>query len=582
MMAGSEVRGFWHNLGQLYGLFERHRRREIGALLALTLASGVAEVVTIGAVVPFLALLATRSAAGPVPWIGWIFDALGTSSRQGDLLLATILLCVAAVGAGLLRILLVWRTQAFVYSFGHRLAVEIQRRILFQPYSWHVAHNSSDQLATLEKVQLVTGLVLLPLVQGSAATVLVIIVTAVLLQIAPFATIAAGLGIAIAYVALARFARLRLHRNSEWVDAAFEQRIRILQEGVGGIRDVILDGSQATVLNEFRSADLRLTSAIANSAFISSIPRFLVESAGIVILAAVALVLSNRPGGLLTALPALGALAIGAQRLLPLLQQLYQGWSTLAANRAIIDDVVRRTRLEVPAVAAAGPRLAFDKSIQFDNVSFTYADRDRAAVEALTFDIAKGSRVALVGPTGSGKTTTADLLMGLLEPTAGAILIDGVPLVNDNRQAWRANVAHVPQMLFLADAPIAQNIALARTPDLERVRKAAALAQIDEFIESLPNGYDTRVGERGARLSGGQRQRLAIARAIYKDTPLLVLDEATSALDDETEAAIVKVLDRLQEQGRTIVIIAHRSTTTTRCDRLFRLKNGRITETVTR
>ena len=184
--------------------------------------------------------------------------------------------------------------------------------------------------------------------------------------------------------------------------------------------------------------------------------------------------------------------------------------------------------------------MPFKQLIEFRDVAFTYADRSDPALDGLSFQIPKGSRVALVGPTGSGKSTTADILMGLLDPTSGEVLVDGARLTATNLQKWRANIAHVPQMLFVADASLAENIALANQIDMKRVREAAKLAHLEQFIASLPEAYETRVGERGLLLSGGQRQRLAIARAIYKNAEVLVLDEATSALDDATESSCAR------------------------------------------
>lgn len=579
-MAAVTSDGFWRSLSRVYALLQPGRRREIWIIAFLTLAGAVTEVATIGSVVPFLALLANGTSSRQFAWIEPAFTAVGAVSRQQQLLAASAFLVVAAIAAGFARIALVRFTQDFIFAFGHRLSVEIQRRTLMQPFAWHSAHNSSEQLATIEKVELVTASVLLPLVQALAASVLIIAVAAVLLRIAPVATITAGVSLGIAYWAIAAIARQRLESNSQKLNTAFERRIRILQEGLGGIRDVILDGSQDEVLKEFRDADFQVARAQASSTFIGRIPRFVIESAGIIVIAGVALALSGRPGGLLTALPILGALALGAQRLLPLTQQLYDGWSNFSANKRLLEDVVRRLQMPIPKTATAATRLPFTRSIEFRDVGFTYAERSHPAVAGLNFTIEHGARVALTGPTGSGKSTTADLLMGLLEPTDGSILIDGVALTDENRQQWRANVAHVPQSPFVADAPFSQNIALSAEFDMQRVHQAAALAQLDRFIESLPQGYDTRVGERGARMSGGQLQRLAIARAIYKDAPLLVLDEATSALDSETEAAILTALDRLQEQGRTIVIISHRATTTVRCSSLLKLKNGRLLDVV--
>jgi ATP-binding cassette subfamily B protein len=220
--------------------------------------------------------------------------------------------------------------------------------------------------------------------------------------------------------------------------------------------------------------------------------------------------------------------------------------------------------------------------ISFDQVSFSYPSRPKSrAIDNISFDIGRGSMVALVGETGGGKTTLADLLMGLIEPTAGQILVDGVPLDVTNAGRWQGAIAHVPQSIFLADATIARNIALS-LPDMkldhDRVVDAARKAQLYDFVCSLPEGFDTHVGERGIRLSGGQRQRLGIARAIYKNTPILVFDEATSALDDLTETAVITALEELRREGRTIIIVAHRLSTIRRCDLVARLDRGRLVE----
>lgn len=575
-MSGRTSTSFWGSLRQLYGMTDAPARRQVRLLVLLTIAGAFGEMVAIATVVPFLALLASGASAPQKRWIQPLLNAVGADTLPREVLAATVLLGAAAVLSGTLRLLLDRKTQDFVFSFGHRLLVEVQRRMLLQPYTWHVRQNSSRQLAAIERVELLAGMVLMPLVQAIAATIIALLVLALLLRIAPGATLAAGVAVGIVYYAVAALARRRLHSYSDEINSAFEGRIRNVQEGLAGIRDLILEGSQAAVLERFRMIDLRLSRARANSAFVSSVPRSIVEPAGIVTIAVLALLLSRREGGLLAALPILGAVALGAQRLLPLVQQLYQGWTSVSTNRSLIDDLADLLRLPVPAVPASSAPLPFAHAIEFRDVGYAYPERPEPAVSALDFTIRRGSRVALVGPTGSGKSTTADLLMGLLEPTRGSIAVDGIELTPDNRQAWRANVAHVPQILFVADATIARNICLGSDIDMERVREAASLAQLDQFVRTLPDGFDTVVGERGARISGGQRQRLAIARAIYRNTPLLVLDEATSALDDETEAAILHAADRLQQQGRTIVIIAHRSRLIESCDQLLRLDKGRL------
>lgn len=582
-MASGGSTSFWSSLRQLYAMTAHGGgRRNLWVIMLLTVIGALSEVVAIATVVPFLALLASGTAARQKRWIEPVFAAIGADTTRKELVAATAMLAGAAVVAAAIRLLLERKTQDFVYSFGHRLSVEVQRRILLQPYSWHVRQNSSHQLAMLEKVEIVTGSVLMPLVHAAAASTIGILILALLVRIAPLPTLAAGLVIGLVYYFLSRFARKRFESYSEITDSAFEKRIRILQEGLAGIRDAILDASQKALLERFREVDFQLARSRASAVFVASVPRYVVEAAGIVTIAILALVFSERQGGLMAALPMLGAVALGAQRLLPLVQQLYQGWSNVSANRLLIDDVAQQLRLPIAPVPSSVPRLPFKRAIDFRNVSYAYAERKRAAVAHLTFRIPHGSRVALVGRTGSGKSTTADLLMGLLEPGEGSIFVDNVELTDANAQSWRANVAHVPQMLFIADATIAENIALGSDMDMQRVREASTLAQLDAFVDAQPEGFDTVVGERGARISGGQRQRLAIARAIYRNTPLLVLDEATSALDDETEAAVVEAVAGLQKQGRTVVIIAHRSRLIDTCDCLIKLENGRMVEFVNR
>jgi ABC-type multidrug transport system fused ATPase/permease subunit len=567
---------------QLYRLLSPVRRRELLSLLFLMLLGGLAELAAIGSVVPFLSLLAGQAGQMPFPWLSNLFAALGAHGVREQLVAASLLFMAAAVIAGAFRLQLAWSTQNFVLTLGHELAVEIQRRTLAQPYSYHVSRNSSEIIASLEKVRMLVFGVLLQLMRAVTAGLIAIFIVAALVRIDPFTAAIAGIAFGLLYALVSAFTRKRLARNSAVLGSAFEQRVQIILESLGGIRDVIIDNSQAVYLDEFRKVDARLNRAQATTAFIGTAPRFIIEAAGMVLIAALALAISGREGGLAQALPILGAVALGAQRLLPLIQQLYNAWSDLAGQRSVTAQVLGLLDLPVEEqTAQPGEALEIRNAVTLDKVSFTYPGRHDPALHDITLRIERGSRVALVGPTGSGKSTLADLLMGLLEPTAGTIAVDGAALTQANRRAWQRGIAHVPQAIFLADATIARNIAFgvpAADIDIERVARAAATAQLDAFIASLPDGYETSVGERGVRLSGGQRQRLGIARAVYKDAPLLVLDEATSALDDETEVAVIEALDRLGGEGRTVVIIAHRRSTIEHCDCVARLENGRLVE----
>lgn len=574
----------WRGLRELYAIMPAARRRQFYFVLVLMFGGAIAELATIGAVLPFLSLLADPTRIDRIPILVVGFNSVGAVTQEQRLIAAAALFIVLAIVAGAVRLQLTWSSQNFIFRLGHDLAVDIQRRILFQPYTFHISQNTSGLIASLDKVATLVYYVLLQLMQAATAAIISLFIVAALIAVDPMTALTSAAVFSLIYLLVSALTRRRLDRNSEVLGVTWDERVKIVQESLGGIRDVIIDGSQLVYLEAFRRVDDRFSGAKTNTAFISAAPRFVIEGLGMALIAVLAIILSARQGGLSAAVPILGALALGAQRLLPMLQQIYVSWSIATGNQSVMQQVLELVRLPVDERMTAATKLRalpLRRTIRLDRVSFAYPSRRGPALEDVSFEIERGQRVALIGKTGSGKSTLADLLMGLLEPSSGRISIDGVPLTGENRRNWQRSIAHVPQAIFLADASIARNIALGAIQeefDMKRVAEAARKAQLDEFVSSLPEGLDTFVGERGIRLSGGQRQRLGIARAIYKDAPVLVLDEATSALDDATEAAVMQALDRLGEEGRTIILIAHRLSTVARADRVVRLEGGRLVE----
>lgn len=570
-------------LRQIFAFMSDARRRQFGFVLALMLAGAVAELVTVGAVLPFLTLLADPDSLGRLPLFAPLAEALGADTAGERMAAATALLVLAALVAGAIRLRLAWSSQRFVFQLGHEISVEVQRRVLAQPYAWHVAHNSREIVASLEKVQIMSSAVALQMMQSLSASVLAFFILAALVAIDPVTSLAAAGALAFIYLGVALLGRRLLRRNSRTVATAFSDRVGLVQESLGGIRDVIIDNAQSVYLDAFRRIDADYSRARATTSFVGTAPRFVIEAAGVVIIAAAALLLAGREGGIAAALPVLGALALGAQRLLPLAQQIYSGWTSIRGNRGVTADILGLLSLpaEKPGAAPAGA-LPLEREIAIDAVRFTYPGRSEPALDGISLTIPRGARVALVGTTGSGKSTLADLAMGLLAPDEGKVRVDGAALSGEARAAWRRSIGHVSQSVFLTDASIERNIAFgARPEDIDRVRviEAARQAQLHEFIAGLPQGYETRTGERGVSLSGGQRQRLGLARALYKGAPVLVLDEATSALDQRTEAAVLESLEALSaERGLTVIMIAHRLPAGFRCDRIVRLEAGRIVE----
>ena len=330
----------------------------------------------------------------------------------------------------------------------------------------------------------------------------------------------------------------------------------------------------------YRKADHQLRHAQGNNTFIGQSPRYVMEALGMVIIAFMAYVLSRQAGGLSTALPVLASLALGAQRLLPALQQAYMSWTSIASCQASLADAIEMLDQPLPPDMNQNTpwQLPIQNKIIFNNVRFRYTSDAPWVLDGLNLEIRKGTRMGIVGSTGSGKSTMLDLFMGLLIPSEGEFLVDGNLIKGSSMRAWQRCIAHVPQSIYLADITLAENIAFGVPPDeIDRdlARQAARRAQIADYIESNSYGYHAHVGEQGIRLSGGQRQRIGIARALYKQASVLVLDEATSALDNTTEKSIIDAIEGLSSE-LTILQIAHRLSTVRSCDTILVLDKGRI------
>jgi ATP-binding cassette subfamily B protein len=476
---------------------------------------------------------------------------------------------------------LIWASTRLAFATGSELNIEVYSRTLHQPYWVHASQNSSEVISGISnKTNDVVFGVLLPFLTLVSSTVLVVAIIIALIAIDPVTASVACIGFGVCYALTTLMFRRQLQRNSHRIAHEQTQVIKALQEGLGGIRDVLLDGAQSVLCNVYGRADYPLRRAQGSNVFISGSPRYVMEALGMVLIAALAYGLSLQVGGLSTALPVLGVLALGAQRLLPSLHQIYYSWANISGSQASLADII--TLLDQPLPEdlrqPTVKPLLFQDAICLDAVRFHYIGEGPWVLDGLSLVIAKGSRVGFVGSTGSGKSTTLDLLMGLLMPTEGELLVDGQPISGNRLRAWQRSIAHVPQSIFLADATLAENIAFGVPPetiDLERVKRAARQAQIADFIESSPEGYKAYVGERGVRLSGGQCQRIGIARALYKQASVLVLDEATSALDNATEQLVMDSIGGL-DSDLTILLIAHRLTTVRHCDIIVELEHGRV------
>ena len=564
----------------------KKRKRQFLMILFLMILGSLSEVVSIGLVVPFLGALSSPEVLFEHELVKPIVNFLEISSPEGLLLPFTIIFISVVIMAGSIRLVLLYTMIRFSHAIGSDLGVNVYRRTLYQDYSSYVEQNSSEIInSVIVKVNTITGEVIKPLLVLISSLLLILGIVSVLLVVDTQIALTAFLGFGAIYLLAVKLTHVRLRSNSKLIADHSTRIVKSLQEGLGSFRDVLIENTQDFFCRIYKNSDQLLRRASGDNSFIAGSPRFVMEGLGITLIAVLAYSLRVGNDGFEGVLPVLGALALGAQRLLPVMQNLYDSLSTLKGSQSSLQDVLELLDQELPLYLSESSKrsLPFRKDISLRNVSFRYSLDSHKVLSGINLTFNKGSRIGFVGKTGSGKSTLMDLVMGLIHPSQGAVEIDGVLLNRSNQHVWWKNIAHVPQNIYLSDSTLIENIAFGLENDkvdLESVVRAAKCAQIHSFIESLPQGYKTRVGERGVRLSGGQRQRIGIARALYKGADVVVLDEATSALDSKTEADVMRSIEDLNKDV-TILIIAHRITTLKTCDAICVLKDGEIEKILT-
>lgn len=547
----------------------------------MMLLASFAEIISIGAVLPFLAVLTSPEQVFVHPGIKPINQILGVTEPEQLLLPLTITFITVIIIAAAIRMLLLWVSTRLSFAVGADLGISIYRRTLFQPYSVHVSRNSSEVISGISyKAKIVIYGFIFPAFTLINASVMLIAILVALLAIEPIIAVVTFSGFGLIYAIIIRLTRKKLLSDSQCMARESVQVIKALQEGLGGIRDVLIGGNQAIYCDIYRIADLRMRRAQGNIAFISASPRHAVEALGMILIVTLAYYLAQQSDGIGRAIPILGALALGAMRLLPVLQQAYGSWTTIQGGYASLQDTLDLLDQPLPEYAdqLARESLTFKHNIKLKNIGFRYNPQLPYVLNEISLTVPKGERVGFIGATGSGKSTLIDIIMGLLEPTEGNLEIDDQVITPSNNRAWQAHIAHVPQVIFLADSTIEENIAFGVPKEQinhDRVREAAQQANIAGSIEGWPNQYQTLVGERGIRLSGGQRQRIGIARALYKNADVIIFDEATSALDNDTEQSVMSAIEHLGKH-LTLLIVAHRLTTLKTCSQIVELGNGNI------
>lgn len=566
---------------RLWSHIDHQRKLQFYLLLILMIFASLSEMLSIGSVVPFLALLTSPERVFMNDWMQPLIQLLGATTPSELLMPLTSIFCLASLFAGLMRLFLLWSNNKLSFNTAADLDIRIYRRTLYQPYSVHIARNSSEVISGISsKTNAIIYGFILPMLTLSASGVMLIVIIFGLLAIDPLITLLSLAGFGLIYILVIKLSKKRLRQNSILIAHHSTNVIRALQEGLGGIRDVLVDGTQEFYSKIYGLADITLRSAQASNKFIAQAPRYATETFGMLMIAGMTLVLANKSDSWSTTVPILGTLAFAAQRLLPILQQSYMSWASICGDHASLQDALDLLDQPFPDILTKNlsAALQFRDRIEIDQVSFQYTGNSQWALRNINLTIMRGSRVGFIGKTGCGKSTLIDIVMGLLIPTSGEVRVDGKKITHENIMLWQRHIAHVPQNIYLADATIEENIAFGVSQDQidrQRVTEAAHKAQISDLIDTLADGYQTKIGERGVRLSGGQRQRLGIARALYKQANVIIFDEATSALDSQTEHSVMQAIESLGTE-LTILIIAHRIDTLKGCSKIVELEDGAV------
>lgn len=549
-------------------------RRKLFFVWFLALVGMILELLSLGLIIPLMGLLTQDDYVDKYPDL---FHLMGEPSQQKILVVGVLFILFVYLVKAIFTYYSNWVQRAFLNKAKARLSSELFKRYLRQPYSFHLDNNSSTLITNAENGRTIISGGLEPLLvlltDGLIATGMFIL----LLIVEPLGTLCVLALFAVASVLFQFSTRKRIHA---WgIAKKVESRLVLkhLQQGLGGVKEVKIMGREQLFLEEHkRSVDASME-VDRRFMMLQVIPRLWLELLAIVGLVVLVLAMISSGDSVSEVLPVLGLFAATSFRIIPSINRILASVQTLGYSKPIIRSVYDDLQLSLPVVPRMGTEIRFSKAVCFENVNFKYSNAAGNANENLSFCIGRGEAIGIIGHSGAGKSTLVDILLGLLQPTSGSVLVDGIDIQN-NLRSWQDHIGYVPQTIYLVDDTVSRNIAFGLPDDMidhDAVARSIKAAQLDEFVSSLPDGLNTIVGERGVRLSGGQRQRIGIARALYNDPEILVLDEATSSLDTETEQGVMDAVKQLLGT-KTIVIIAHRTTTVSYCTKVYKMDNAQI------
>jgi len=573
-------------LAKLGKLLSRSDRRHAILLLGLMVVGMTLETLCTGLVLPAIALMMQQDLASSYPRVRQLLDLLGKPTQAELIVIVMTGLVAIYVVKNIFLAFLAWRQTRYAYHVQVRLSQLLFGIYLRQPYTFHLQRNSAQLIRNVAgEVNMVTEAIVSGLNVGTELLVLFGI-SCLLLVIEPIGTLVAVLVLGTSAWIFYRGTRMRIARWGETRQRHDVLRFQHLQQGLGGAKDVKLLGRESEFIEQYRIHNVQTARVGQYLATLQMLPRLWLELLAVIGLATLVIAMLVQGRDMTAIFPTLGLFAAAAFRLMPSVNRVLSGAQMLRYTQPAVETLINELKLApvepAEVISRPGKRISdFERDICLENVAFTYPGAAEPAIKEVSIQIRKAESIGFIGPSGSGKSTLIDVILGLLAPESGTVAVDGRSVQADLR-AWQDQIGYVPQSIYLTDDSLRRNVAFGipeEEIDDDAVKRAIKAAQLDDFVVSLPDGLTTIVGERGVRLSGGQRQRIGIARALYHDPSVLILDEATSALDTTTERGVMEAVAALHGT-KTVLIVAHRLSTVSDCDRLYRLEQGRIAEEI--
>lgn len=568
---------------KIFSLVSSKDKKKFGILIASMMVSSVFEMFGLAAVFPFIAVLSNPGYINTHAWMGKIYTALAFGSEHAFFMFLGGVVLSLLIISNLLAALTIWMVYRFANMQEHELSSRLLKSYLSRPYIFFTLNNPSILAKNmLSEVTSVTNQLTVPGMRFLSRLSSLIVISTFLLIFNPVLALTIIVILGGGYGALSMFTRHALKRESKLSILANSARYKLVQQAFGAIQDVKLLGLQSSVYDQYQAPSSQYAQSYVKTLSFGELPRYFVEIIAFGGVLAYLLILMSTGKNFGTVVPVLATYAYSGLRLLPTLNILYTAYTQMQFGLAKADLLLQELSSEErqPSLESeVNKPIAFHQSVEVSSLSYVYPSQTMPSLANLKLCIHRTQKIGIVGVSGSGKTTLMNILLGLMSPTSGEVRIDGQVLTPENMRTWQSQLGYVPQSIYLTDESILSNIAFGEGVgeiDIERAHAAAKIACVDHFIEGLPSGYETVIGDRGVRLSGGQRQRIGIARALYRNPKLLILDEGTSALDNLTER---KVLENIvaQSQDRTIIMVAHRLSTIKSCDRIFMLgRAGKI------